>query len=1015
MKEDAHFYMGFFNFHFSGRFAVDEELHSFITSNYETPTPKIHQTLEQMAVDTYVNDYQLYLHAVRSCKVKKQRQNVSSQDSRQRTLFAVVEDTPVSEQLTPTERTVRSLRNQLRTAKLAHIQAIARTRDRVCFKNLQRIKKGRNTSEMAMPGVGVKKLGELIEEGIMDARDLVEYIGVPKRWSAVQEQRRLFERLRAKAAKLFTDKGKEVDRLSSKVRELEEQLSEAEAALNLQRIVTEEMAVNGEGIVEEEDDSRPPTFSRMLDKSGYNGKVLSKDRIDCILMTDFIHRKPIQQAKMMGLSAEVLKIDFEYKIVKKIHVYNGVGKAFRPYKCLATVQNEDNQTVYYKVCQGSETIDEIRQGLEHLCGRNLKDVVVVYVDNCCNVRQKLLAIFPTAVIKLDPFHWMRRWDAVLFDPNSEEAAIFRGLLRRSMFIVDNVEFARAKSTVKARLVAAGKLRENQSPSTRQILEEARTVIPDKKTLEANVQAVLRYCYSIDFGIEMKKALRDPTDMSDLPRPFFKAMTKVVDSKTKKTVSDVINTQIGHIKDDCLSDPPGVVLHRQNPKTKKIYCCRGTPSCENDNLYIDGLTGKSVGIGCADRLLSTYFEISNDRKKRNRSGEETNDCLFSHRTERFGMVNSLHLSAGLPENELPFSCCQPALPDDMNAADIGFDKGVSLPNGNSVGEVIAEEETAIELNGNFVEEEDGDDDNENSDDDDFVEETNEITGMLDLDAIDQKLDWLVPEIRRKESTMDAFKRLTLQRPWIPFHSGTGPRSLVDDEELQLFESMKGNYTRKTSPRNRGGYYHFMIAWNLEVANRYKRQADGDEEVILINRKSIQQLQEHCDAMDAKLAMGARVEATWEQNGRGHLEQLNNTLREGRRNLAPLQPLQEAQPTQYPQEGPRPIGNPTVLNAEIVAGSLRAAPLEQQQQIPYNVLKPVQNELNPLLGYRRYTWCITCGYRKSAHEPHERFGKPCKCKWCGKCFQLKRFHHNGIMGPLCQHPPHPTEGQHRFWYL
>ena len=126
-------------------------------------------------------------------------------------------------------------------------------------------------------------------------------------------------------------------------------------------------------------------------------------------MTDFLHRKPIQKAKMLGLSAEVIKIDFEYKIVKKIHVYTGVGKAFRPYKCLATVQNENNQTVYYKVCQGSEAIDEIKIGLEHLRKRNTNEVKVIYVDNCCTVRQKLLNIFPQAVVKLDPFHYMKRW------------------------------------------------------------------------------------------------------------------------------------------------------------------------------------------------------------------------------------------------------------------------------------------------------------------------------------------------------------------------------------------------------------------------------------------------------------------------------------------------------------------------------------------------------------------------------------------------------------------------------
>ena len=92
MKHDSQYYVGMFNFHFSGRFAVDEELFSFLCSQYDTPTPKIHRTLQQMAVDTYLNDYQLYLHAVRSKKVKAHRPNVSQFDNRQRTLHATAKN-----------------------------------------------------------------------------------------------------------------------------------------------------------------------------------------------------------------------------------------------------------------------------------------------------------------------------------------------------------------------------------------------------------------------------------------------------------------------------------------------------------------------------------------------------------------------------------------------------------------------------------------------------------------------------------------------------------------------------------------------------------------------------------------------------------------------------------------------------------------------------------------------------------------------------------------------------------
>ena len=152
-------------------------------------------------------------------------------------------------------------------------------------------------------------------------------------------------------------------------------------------------------------------------------------------------------------------------------------------------------------------------------------------------------------------------------------------------------------------------------------------------------------------------------------------------------------------------------------------------------------------------------------------------------------------------------------------------------------------------------EDGDEvqvenDEHDEDPEESIAETS-LNETVDLDAIEAKLEHLVPEVRRKESTMDAFKRLTLQRPWVPFFKGTGTKTAIDTEEEQLFEAMKSQYSRKASPRSKGGYYSFMIAWNMEVASQYKRQAEGEEDVIIINRKSIQQLQEHYDFVESRV--------------------------------------------------------------------------------------------------------------------------------------------------------------------
>ena len=164
------------------------------------------------------------------------------------------------------------------------------------------------------------------------------------------------------------------------------------------------------------------------------------------------------------------------------------------------------------------------------------------------------------------------------------------------------------------------------------------------------------------------------------------------------------------------------------------------------------------------------------------------------------------------------------------------------------------------------------------------------------------------------------------------------------------------------------------------------------------------------------MSVRVEEQWALNGAGHMIELNETLRGNRDRQSALPPVQVAEVVQYHQQGPRPLGAPTVLNPEIVAGSLRPGiRTNLLQTVPYNVPRPRrQQELNFLAGWKRRTWCITCGYRRMAHAKEERFGKHCKKEWCGKCYQRKEFHRQHEMGPSCPNDPHPTESQHLLWY-
>ena len=86
----------------------------------------------------------------------------------------------------------------------------------------------------------------------MDARGLMEYPGVPPRWCGSRDQSRWFEWVRAKAVALYSEQQVECNRLLARIEDLEEQLAEAEAVVEIGRIVTEEGTGNVEAPAEEE-------------------------------------------------------------------------------------------------------------------------------------------------------------------------------------------------------------------------------------------------------------------------------------------------------------------------------------------------------------------------------------------------------------------------------------------------------------------------------------------------------------------------------------------------------------------------------------------------------------------------------------------------------------------------------------------------------------------------------------------------------------------------------------------
>jgi hypothetical protein len=273
--------------------------------------------------------------------------------------------------------------------------------------------------------------------------------------------------------------------------------------------------------------------------------------------------------------------------------------------------------------------------------------------------------------------------------------------------------------------------------------------------------------------------------------------------------------------------------------------------------------------------------------------------------------------------------------------------------------------------------------------------------------------MLPEIRSRETTMETFIRLTDSQPHIPFHSAnpSRPKTDIDEHEETLFLAMENQYDRWKLPRQPHGYHSFMVAWNLKVAERYKLKAVDGLNVTMINRKNIEYLQNHYDKIMGQLASAGRID---HQNANNELDRLNEQLRASRNSVPALQPVQQAQPVIYPQVGIAPFGNAYALNPEILAPTLQAA--KNRNPAPWNIRAPLlaTAEKHPLEGFKRTTWCISCGFQKREHQREESFGAKCKRDHCGKCFMRKEFHNDGRMGPFCPFDPDPIKSRYLLWY-
>ena len=431
--------------------------------------------------------------------------DVSRADARQPTIAAALQSqvanatTPVNRVRDGLLREIRHLKWRLESARASlDFSDTAHPRNKLCFKQLLKDKRSRNNRQLPLPSVGVAKLKQLMALGINNAVDLLEFEDVNNVFWSHRTRNAKLNSWQTEAKQFFNAKKRKTRDLKAELkckedelnaitsyRDIDDALEPARRELDSDTNTATDTTVSVVTLL-------PSLFSEMTDPLGYNARFVTAGQVNSMQETEFGHRKPMQDAKMMGLSGQMLKIDWSYKVAGKTHVYTGPGQCFKPHTNILNVKNEDGLTLSWKAADGGESLLPLKPDLLRLKLRNARlnaTTKGVYIDDCCKHRNGLQGIFgKDCFVNLDPFHWQCRWDRALAKPKSENGAIFRSSMSQALFVTPTEECTNAKN----RLIARHRKRKNKSnnynekwePAARQIRKEACSVIPNPTKLRS---------------------------------------------------------------------------------------------------------------------------------------------------------------------------------------------------------------------------------------------------------------------------------------------------------------------------------------------------------------------------------------------------------------------------------------------------------------------------------------------------------------------------------------------------
>lgn len=979
-----------FGIHLLKRCAVDDELYAFVTSSSMTATAKLHKTLQDLYMKRYTSLLLQYLQLLQQAKQLNKQTRQTPQSILQSFLVTV------GEAQQPTNPTSALQHQQLRKKRMDLKKSNRKMLD-------ADRKRKRDIPLREISGIGVSKRQKFERAGISSSAQLLFVYEArhtqPRAFHAVCQEfqdrqgptivmRYANKVLAQKEAlnKAFNVLEQQVQQLEGEVQQLSDSVETHSSTSDETQPASSELPATSNN---ETTTFEALPFGKFDDPGRYRGRFFSKYYIESVQQSHFRDRKPGMVHRMLNLGGFVLSLDFCYGPATRIRVYAN-GKPFTPWKGMATILNEDNMVIWWAFLEGSESIDEIAPSLRKLKLRldrvqGLDQLKVIYVDNCCDVRAKLQAIFgPNVLVKLDIYHWQARWDAIILDKDGERYAVFRGLMSRAVLEVAPAEFEEKKNVLLQKL--------KRQPTVKEVRKLCKKKTPPAEQIEKSVRAIVEYFLLEDARTVASASTSTPTGTPDtseaLPQPklFFKG---------QNMVRDTLRKQLRHVC--CMCDPPGVNLYRTTT-SGKTNCCRGSNSNEICNRFINRevLPYGIVSVQRADRCCWTLFDGWNANANVRRRGAVD---YHTTNTEALALANSLS-----NQLELPLEFPDVSLPSDTPpASEMPHQMGFEM----SGGELLLGD--ASEDNGDDEGDEDdleplevAPQDNTGGDDDSISDEPPEV--QQEADRIHQLITAVyTADVSQNETSLQTFTRLTNNNPWLPF---TDKSDNISKEERRLFHEMSHNYNRHARPSATSGYKAFRDAWNAEAGRRYLARLAGEEDVTMIFRKSVDQLRLFFDRVEEQKALARSAD---QRDNDAELRGVNRILRDARNQLS--EPgAENVGPLQYPQgAGHRftPLGAPLTLNTRIAFphGCMPAAATNTAPSAaPFNPLllsKQIVPAVRAKISFRSI--CKKCGRLRKAHPDGNRgIGVNCPFPTCARCHQLQMMHVGGRMGTSCGAP-------------